>query len=96
MGPIDLLFHLLNFVAPAAGVSVLLSLTSGFWGGRAAARLGFWQRCLINFIVGSLVLAVALVLLGRDGKMMAYLALVLAIASSEWWLTSVPRKKRAA
>ncbi len=96
MGPIDLLFHLLNFVAPAAAVSVLLSLTSRFWVGREVASLDFLRRCVINFIVGSLVLAAALVLLGRDGKMMAYLALVLAIASSEWWLTSAPRKKRAA
>lgn len=95
MGPIDLLFHLLNFVAPAAGVSALLSLMNRFWGGAAARRIGFWRRCLIHFVLGSLVLAAALVLYGRDGKMMAYLALVLAIASSEWWLTGAPPKKRA-
>jgi K+-transporting ATPase A subunit len=94
MGPLDFLFHLLNFVAPAVGVSVVLTLANALLV-RAEGRAGaFWRRFLINFVTGSLVLAAALMLFGRDGKMMAYLALVLATASSEWWLTRAPRKKR--
>lgn len=94
MGPLDILFHLLNFVAPAAAVSLLLSMANGVLGGAAARRGDVWRRCLVNFIVGSLVLVAGLALLGRDGKMMTYLALVLAIASSEWWLTGDPFKRR--
>ncbi len=94
MGPIDLLVHLLNFVAPAAAVALLLSLSSGRLGLAVPGRVGFWRHCLVNSVVGSLVLVAALVLFGRDGKMMAYLALVLSVATSEWWLTSVTPKRR--
>ncbi len=88
MGTSDFLFHLLNFFAPVFGVAVLLTAASGLLLRRPTARSGsFWIRCAINAVAGSLAWVAALVLLGRDGKMMAYLALTLALASSEWWQT---------
>lgn len=92
MGTSDFLFHLLNFFAPVFGVAVLLTAASGLLL-RPSARSGsFWTRCAINAGAGSLAWVAALVLLGRDGKMMAYLALTLALASSEWWQTGGFRK----
>jgi hypothetical protein len=40
----------------------------------------------LQFIVGCVVLAGGLVVFGQDGKMLTYLALVLAAASSQWLL----------
>jgi hypothetical protein len=44
-----------------------------------------WAQTAINFVVGVGVLSASLVLQGRDGKMLTYVVLVLAIACSQWW-----------
>lgn len=85
MGPLDLLNHLLNFVAPALVLGVTLAyLAPVFMKNRAVARTRTAQAA-INFIVGMLALVAGLVFFGRDGKMLSYAALVLAVASSQWW-----------
>ena len=48
--------------------------------------LNWRTQIAINFVVGVVVLAAGLVLLGRDGKMLTYVALVIATATSQWWL----------
>ena len=82
--------HLLNFVAPAALMAVLLvafsRLLSGFYGSKMSFTHSWRAQLAINFIVGVIVLVAGLVLLGRDGKMLTYLLLVLAMAASQWWL----------
>ena len=85
MGPLDLINHLLNFVAPALVVSGLLVIFNRFFMKKVAYPGTPWRQFAINFVVGSAALAAGLVFLGRDGKMLTYLALVLAIASSQWW-----------
>jgi len=85
MGPLDILDHLLNFLAPALGVALLLTAISRFFKRKGPYSSAFWSQVAINFAVGSVVLAGALVLLGRDGKMLTYLVLVLAMATSQWW-----------
>ena len=81
--------HLLNFVAPAALMALLLVIFSrlfaGFFGSKQPFPQVWWVNLAINFIVGVVVLATGLVLLGRDGKLATYLALVLAMAVSQWW-----------
>ena len=81
--------HLLNFVAPAALITVLLVvfswLLSRFSGSKMAFAHSWRAQLAINFIVGVIVLAAGLVLLGRDGKMLTYLLLILAMAASQWW-----------
>lgn len=85
MGPLDLLNHLLNFVAPALVLGATLAyLAPVFMKNRAVARTRTAQAA-INFIVGMLALVAGLVFFGRDGKMLSYAALVLAVASSQWW-----------
>jgi hypothetical protein len=85
MGPLDFLNHFLNFVAPALGVAVLLgAFTLVFMQKVAVARV-WWSQAAINVAVGVAVLVAGLVLLGRDGKMLTYLALMLAMATSQWW-----------
>ena len=85
-----LIDHLLNFAAPAVGVAVLLVLSSrllsGFFMSKMPLVLNLRTQIAINFVVGVVVLAAGLVLLGRDGKMLTYVALVIATATSQWWL----------
>ena len=87
MGPLDILNHLLNFVAPAAAVALLLVLAGGWIGPKGRPAMAAWRRFAVLFVVGVAVLAGGLVLLGRDGKMLTYAALVLGCASTQWVLS---------
>jgi zinc transporter ZupT len=86
MNLLDILLHLLNFVAPALALAVLLPLLSRLFTKRQARLLPWWGQVLLNFVVGVAALLAALWLLGRDGKMAGYAALVLAVATSQWVL----------
>jgi hypothetical protein len=82
----DLMGHLLNFVAPAIGVALLLWALPRAW---PRVRRGRWparQELLALCGLGVAVLLVGLVLFGRDGKMFTYAALVLAQGSLVWWV----------
>ena len=86
MGLLDALNHLLNFVAPAAVVALLLALTGRFIRSKTPVVLSFSACAAILFIVGVVTLAVGLVVWGRDGKMLTYAALLVACASCQWVL----------
>uniref|UniRef100_UPI0035B1D1D3 hypothetical protein n=1 Tax=Hylemonella sp. TaxID=2066020 RepID=UPI0035B1D1D3 len=82
----DILFHLLNFAAPALGLAVLLPLLGRPFFKPQAALLPWWGQMLVNLVLGIAALVLGLWWLGRDGKMMGYGLLVLAVASSQWLL----------
>ena len=86
MGPLDIFNHLLNFVAPAAAMAVLLTLTGWIIRSKTPVALSVLARAAILFIVGVAALAIGLVLWGRDGKMLTYAALVLACSACQWIL----------
>jgi hypothetical protein len=86
MGPLDTLNHLLNFVAPAAAMAVLMVLGGRMFGSTSGTSRAAWVQAAIQFVVGCAVLLAGLVLLGRDGKMFTYAALVLACATCQWAL----------
>jgi uncharacterized membrane protein YdcZ (DUF606 family) len=85
MGTLDLIFHLLNFAIPALAVGILVALVSPFIYRKRAVARSMYVQAAIHFVVGLLALGVALVFFGHDGKMAAYAALVLAVATSQWW-----------
>jgi hypothetical protein len=91
MGPLDALWHLLNFIAPAVGVALLAaSLAKLSWRRELAAVP--WRRLVLwTAAAGALALVAGLVLLGRDGKMATYGALVVASAFALWWVGFVRR-----
>ena len=91
MGPLDALWHLLNFVAPALGVAVFASALAKLSWRRDLAAVP-WLR-LAGWAAGAGVLALVagLVLFGRDGKMATYGALVAASALALWWVGFVRR-----
>lgn len=82
--------HLLNFIAPAASVALLLVLLSrlsfGLFKSKQALAQVWWAQAAIIFIVGLAILATGLLAFGRDGKMMTYAALVLGSAVCQWVL----------
>jgi len=82
----DIVFHLLNFAAPALVLALLVPLLARFLFRKQAQRLPWWGQVLVNFVVGVAALLVSLWWLGRDGKMLGYSLLVLAVASSQWLL----------
>ncbi len=82
--------HLLNFIAPAAVVALLL-----VWLGRVFGRFlvskrpvnqSIWVQAAIIFIVNVVVLGAGLVFFGNDAKMATYAAMVLAAAVCQWVL----------
>jgi hypothetical protein len=82
MGLLDLIFHLLNFVAPALGVGLLLALLGRVLRHPAPSR-SWLRQFAVNAALGCLVLGLGVLLLGRDGKMLTYLALVLVLATGQ-------------
>ena len=87
MGPIDLLFHLLGFVAPAVGVSVLVALAARLLATDRLETVSWWVQAAISSVAGVVVLVAGLWHFGVDGKMVTYLALVLVVASCQWFLS---------
>ncbi len=85
MGPLDLINHLLNFLAPAVAVGAFLAIFGPFLAQKRPRARVFIAQAAINFVAGALVLFASLWLLGNDGKMMGYGAMVVAIASTQWW-----------
>ena len=82
--------HILNFLAPAAGVAIILMLLarifSRFLVSKQPSGLSIYAQTAIIFIVNVAVLVAGLVLFGNDGKMATYAALVLGSALTYWLL----------
>jgi len=91
MGPLDALWHLLNFFAPAVGVALASALLAKWiWrrelSGVPGPRLVLWSAA-----AGTAALVGGLAVFGRDGKMATYAALVAAVALTLWWVGFVRR-----
>ncbi len=85
MSPLDALWHVTNLLAPAWGVSVLLALLMRVvWRGQ---RMDLRKMIVWGGLGGMLAIGLALVLLGRDGKVAAYALLVTGVSLPQWWLT---------
>ena len=80
--------HMLNFVAPAAVVALLLVLLSRvfsrFLRSKKPVTQSPWVQMTIIFIVNVVILTVGLVFFGNDGKMATYAAVVLGSALCQW------------
>lgn len=78
-----LLNHLLNFIAPALWLALLMpALARLLW--RTPTRLQFGEQVGLQLVAGLLVLMGGLVLLGRDGAMLTYAALVAVAGVAQW------------
>jgi hypothetical protein len=93
MGPLDAVWHLLGFFAPALGVGLLAALAAkGLW--RRELGAVRWQRLAgVACAAGTVVSIGGLVVFGRDGRMATYGALVCASAVALWWAGFGPGRK---
>ena len=85
MDPLDAVWHLLNFFAPALGIGALASaLAKLLW--RAALKRVTWVRLFaVSSGAAAATLVGGLVVFGHDGRILTYAAMVLATALSLWW-----------
>ena len=92
MGIVDAFLHAINFMLPAAWVALLVTTLGRFLKQNRPVALAFIARAAINFIVCLGVLLIGLIITGRDGKMMTYMAMVLASATVQWIFSGGWRK----
>ncbi|NUZ05687.1 hypothetical protein [Piscinibacter koreensis] len=85
MGPLDLLWHLANFFAPAVGVGVITpSFAKLLW--RRDLKSAPWLRLVGWTTAASAVVLIAgLVVFSQDGKIATYAAVVVAAGTALWW-----------
>jgi hypothetical protein len=90
MTAFNLINQFLNFVAPAAGVALLLVLFTrllpGFFKPKRPLAQSWWGQTAIVFIVGMVLLLAGLLLFGRDGKVASYALLAVGAATCQWLL----------
>lgn len=90
MTALNLINQLLNFMAPALFVTLVVVLLGhvfpGFFKSKKPMALSFRARAAIVFIASLLVLVAGLVIFGRDGKMATYAALAVGAATCQWVL----------
>jgi hypothetical protein len=84
MSLFGLLDHLLNFIAPALVVGLLVAAIAPLLMKKARPHHSWLTQSAINSGANVLVLLVGLVIFGRDGKMATYAAMVLVCGSSQW------------
>jgi len=85
MGPLDALWHLLNLFGPPLGLALIAPGLAKLLWRRELAKVP-WQA-LAGWVAGvcAAVQLGGLLLLGRDGRMATYAALVLACTGALWW-----------
>ena len=84
MGFIDFLNHVLNFLAPAAWLAIVMTLAPRIFKINRVVKPSIRAMAAINFIASLAALLLGLVFFGRDGKMATYSGMVLMCATSQW------------
>ena len=93
MDPLDALWHLLNFWAPAVGVGALAAALSKLLWRRELAGVRWRRLALAGSLAAAVALLAGLVLSGRDGRMLTYAAMVAACALAQWWAGFGPGRR---
>ncbi len=93
MTALNLINQWLNFMAPAAGVALLLVLLvlltrvfSGFLKSKRPLAPSWWAQAAIVFVAGVLLLLAGLVVFGHDGKIATYALLAAGAGTCQWLL----------
>ncbi|MFY9511517.1 MAG: hypothetical protein WAQ05_11155 [Rubrivivax sp.] len=91
MGPLDALWHLLNFVLPGLALGALAAAGAKLLWRRELAAVAWKRLARDAAIANTLVLVAGLVITRHDGRMATYAAMVLACAVTLWWRGFVRR-----
>lgn len=84
MSLFQLFDHVLNFVAPAFCVGLVLALVVRLLSRRRPDASAWWVQALVNTGAGVLVLLGGLLLFGQDGRIATYAALVGVMGTVQW------------
>ncbi|MCR5866862.1 MAG: hypothetical protein ACK4PH_21645 [Aquincola tertiaricarbonis] len=82
---LDAFWHVLNLFAPALGVGLIAAAAAKLLWRKELAKASYLRLLLWAFSAGAAVLLAGLVVLGQDGRMLTYGAMVLACATALWW-----------
>jgi hypothetical protein len=82
--PIDALWQLLDFFAPAVGVGLTAALVSKLLWRRELDGVGWMRLSAWAMAVCAAALVAGLAVFGRDGKMATYAAMVVACGFTLW------------
>jgi hypothetical membrane protein len=77
--------HLLNFLAPAFGLALMLGVLGLFFDRKRPSPQYLYISAAMYFVASMAVLLLGLALLGRDGKTITYAALVSVNAALAAW-----------
>lgn len=86
MSFLDGLIHLGNFFLPALGLGLIAAALCKLLWWRALRSVSLWRLARGAVGASAAVLLVGLLLLGQDGRMLTYAAMVAASAGALWWL----------
>jgi len=84
MSLIGLLDNLLNFIAPAVVLGLLVATLAPMLIKKVRPHHSWLTQSALNSLAGALVLVGGLLIFGHDGKMATYAAMVITCASSQW------------
>lgn len=82
---LDLLDHLLNFLAPALGIAVMAAAGAKLLWRNALRPVPWFRLAGWGAMASILALIAGLVVFGRDGRMATYMGMVTANAVALWW-----------
>jgi hypothetical protein len=85
MGPLDAFWHVTNLFLPALGLGALAAGLAKLLWRRELAAVPYKRLAVPACAATAAVVLAGLVLLGRDGKMATYGAMVAACAVTLWW-----------
>ena len=93
MGPLDAVWHLLGLFVPALSTgAIAATLAKGLWR-REVRPIPWWRLAAWRSAMGSAALLAGLVILGRDGRVLSYLAMLVACAVGLWWAGFRPTRR---
>lgn len=86
MSPLGTLWHVLNFFAPALCVGLISAILAKLLWRRELKRTAWLRLASWATAANALALIAALLLLGRDGTMLGYGAMLMACSLALWWV----------
>jgi hypothetical protein len=85
MGPLDAVWHLLNFFLPALGVGLIAAALAKLLWRHELQGVAYGRLAGAATLVNALVLVAGLVVTGHDGRMSTYGAMLAACAVTLLW-----------
>ena len=96
MSPLDLIWHLANFFAPALGLGLLAPALAKLLWRHTLRQRAYWRLAAWTGAAAAAALLVGVLVLERDGRMGTYVVMTVATALALWWAAfgSARRAKR--